>query len=417
MRASKRSKRLSALALVAAMSAASTAQADATTDQARVYFDAGAQAYSAGRYPVAIEAFTAAYHLVPKPAILFSLAQAERKEFWIDKRADGIGRAIQHYREYLTEVPEGGRRDDAVTALAELESAAARLATAAPEGAVAAPVATKLLLSSRATGATAVVDGAAPADLPRLLELAPGKHHVVIAADGYYPDERDVVALGGVTTPYELNLREKPGLLTVDADAGARVYVDGRRVADLPTSHPVEVAAGPHVVEVSRNGRQLFSTHVTAERGKETRITAPLVVSRQRTISEVVLAVGGVGALASVAFLAVAVAEQGSAEDILNAKASHNISSAQLSSYNDDLSLRDGWRTAAIATGSAGLTVLAAGAALFFFDHPAPLAKQESPEGPSPLPVVPTGCGCAVEVSLVPMASPGFGGAALLGRF
>ena len=50
-----------ALALVVAASAhTSRARADDTTEQARVYFDAGAQAYAAGRYPVAIEAFASA---------------------------------------------------------------------------------------------------------------------------------------------------------------------------------------------------------------------------------------------------------------------------------------------------------------------------------------------------------------------
>jgi hypothetical protein len=394
------------------------ARADETTEQARVYFDAGAQAYAAGRYPVAIEAFSAAYKLAARPAILFSMAQAERKQFWIDRKPEGLAHAIAHYRAYLTEVPEGGRRDDAATALGELEPVAERLgATPSDASGAMATTATRLLVSSQATNARAVVDGQPPAPLPRLVELPAGKHHVAVSADGYYPDERDVTILAAVTTPVELNLREQPGQLTVEAEAGASVLLDGHVAGELPLARPIDVSNGHHTLAVAKNGRQLFHEDIIVDRGRSKTVIAPLVISRQRRISEVVMAAGGVGLLAGGAFLGVAFAEQDSATNIHDQRQTANITPAQLAQYNADLTSRDVWRSASIATAGGGLAVLAAGGALFLFDRPIGDAEHRGPE-PSPTPALgPPGCGCAVEVSVLPVIGPAFGGAGVVGRF
>ena len=390
-----------------------------TTEQARIYFDAAAQAYSAGRYPVAIEAFAAAYRLVPRPAILFSMAQAERKQFWIDKKPDGLAHAVQHYREYLAKVPDGGRRDDAATALSELEPAQARLAGAPVDvasGTVA--TATRLLLSSRATNARASIDGGPPAPLPRLVELPPGAHHLALSADGYYEDARDVAVLPGVTTAVELNLREQPALLDIVAEAGATVYVDGRAVGELPTTQPFEASSGPHKIIVAKNGRLPFQQDVTLERGVKRHIVAPMVVTRQRPISEVVMGVGGASLVLAGVFLGVAYGNQATAQDVLTQKGVSNITNGQLAQYNSALSARDGWRTASLATATGGLAVFLAGGALFLFDHPTIEGAQHASDSPQPPPLLgPAGCGCSVEVSALPFAGPSLGGAAIVGRF
>jgi hypothetical protein len=418
----RRLARSAALAIAAsvavALGAPSSARADAATDQARVYFDAGAQAYAAGRYPVAIEAFSAAYRLAARPAILFSTAQAERKQFWIDKKPDGLAHAIQHYRAYLAQVPEGARRDDAATALGELEPVAERLGAATSEsGAPVVATATRLLVSSQAPNAQASIDGQPAAALPRLVELPAGKHHVAVTADGFFPDERDVVILAGVTTPVELNLREQPGQLTVLAESGASVLLDGRVVGDAPLAHPIDMSTGHHTLAVAKNGRQLFHEDVSVDRGRTKTVIAPLLISRQRRISEVVMGTGAVGLLAGGAFLGIAFAEQASAASIAAQRQVGNISPSQLAAYNSELTARDAWRTASLATAGAGLGVLIAGGALFLFDRPTGELGHHAAE-PTPTPGLgPAGCGCSVEVSLLPVITPGFGGAGVVGRF
>ena len=255
--------------LLAALVWTLPAEADDQVEQARMYFDAGAQAYTAGRYAVAIEAFTEAYRLAARPSVLFSMAQAERKQYWVDKKTEGLARALKHYREYLAAVPAGGRRDDATSAIAELEPIQARLGASTDAEAPSSQTLTRLLVSSQAVNASASIDGTPAAPLPRLAELPAGKHHVLVVADGYFDDERDIAILANVTTPMELNLKEKPGLLTVEAESGASILVDGHEAGQTPLAQPIEVPSGKHAVVVSRNGRQLYRQEVALERGKK----------------------------------------------------------------------------------------------------------------------------------------------------
>ena len=54
------------------------ALAEQGADEARRYFEAGKQAYEAEQFAAAALAFDEAYRLEPRPAILFSLAQAHK---------------------------------------------------------------------------------------------------------------------------------------------------------------------------------------------------------------------------------------------------------------------------------------------------------------------------------------------------
>ena len=58
--------------------------AESDLDRAKESFKAGATAYAAGDYLAAIQALDAAYQLTPLPAIAFSLAQAHRRQYFVD---------------------------------------------------------------------------------------------------------------------------------------------------------------------------------------------------------------------------------------------------------------------------------------------------------------------------------------------
>ena len=86
------------LALLLATSAASAKEPTPDdVERARTFFNAGAAAYSAAKYYDAVRSFEQAYELAPRPQILFSLAQAERKEYFASNDASYLRRAIQHY--------------------------------------------------------------------------------------------------------------------------------------------------------------------------------------------------------------------------------------------------------------------------------------------------------------------------------
>src|SRR3954469_15887621 len=95
--------------------------ADSDLDRAKESFKAGAAAYAAGDYLAAIQALEAAYQLTPLPAIAFSLAQAERRQYFVDRSFAHLERAVTLFRRYIELSPSGSRRADALDALSQLE--------------------------------------------------------------------------------------------------------------------------------------------------------------------------------------------------------------------------------------------------------------------------------------------------------
>ena len=313
---------LLSFALATALSVPVAAAGDdaAQIEQAKMLFNAGAQAYEAGRFATAVQAFQQAYAIAPRPAILFSMAQAERKAYYVDKRPQDLRNAITHYHAYLDQVPTGGRRGDAADALAELEPIAARLSPA--EGSVqpAAPAEqkTRLMVTSQTSGAKAALDGGAPEDVPLIEEVSPGKHHVRIWADGYFDEERDAIAAQGSLAAIDVPLREKPALLSVTLDTRASIAVDGRPMATTPLAQPLEVPSGTHVVTITKNGYKAFSREVTLAHGGSATIAAKLEHSGQRTAAWIVLGTAGAAAIAGGVFTGLAFIEQSNAQSVLD---------------------------------------------------------------------------------------------------
>jgi tetratricopeptide (TPR) repeat protein/uncharacterized membrane protein len=409
---------LLALALTTALVAPAAAAGDdaAQIEQAKMLFNAGAQAYEAGRFQTAVQAFQQAYALAPRPAILFSMAQAERKSYYVDKRLQDLRNAIAHYHQYLDQVPTGGRRGDAADALAELEPIAARLSPAeasASQAPTAGEQKTRLMVTSQTSGAKAALDGGAPEDVPLIADVTPGKHHVRVWADGYFDEERDALAAQGSLAAIDVPLREKPALLTVVLDAKATIDVDGRPMATTPLAQPLEVPSGTHVVTITKNGYRAFTREITLVHGGSAKIDAKLEQSGQRTAAWIVLGAAGAAAVAGGVFTGVAFVEQSNAQTIYDKSRQQNITESERSSYESDVSARDQWRTVAIASFGSAVGLLLVGGVLYFFDQPRVEMGPPPSESPRPAPQKkePT------EIGVLPWIGPAGAGAALGGRF
>ena len=201
------------LALAAPLLLGRAAHAADTGDQGKTLFNAGASAYAAGQFNAAIQAFDESYRLSPRPGVLFSIAQAYRRQYYVDKRPEHLKSAIQYYRDYLTKVSEGGRRADAAQALSELEPLAERLGTspAAPSASPAAPPPeTRLMVSSPTRGATVSVDKGKAVEAPLITEIKPGKHALHLTAEGYFDEDREINALAGGVAALDIALRDLP---------------------------------------------------------------------------------------------------------------------------------------------------------------------------------------------------------------
>jgi hypothetical protein len=404
-------------AALAAITLSSFAAAGpAEVERARTFFNAGAQAYSAARYRDAVNSFEQAYALAPRPNVLFSLAQSERKEFYASNDVTMLRRALAHYKQYLQEVPSGGRRSEATEAKADLEARASRLDPQGEPSAPAAPAEKKkarLTVVSGTPGAQVTVDNGTPSEVPYFGDVEPGRHSVRVFADGYFDETREVSGDKPVDIPLDVPLRDRPALVTVELDRSGELFVDGRVVATTPLRDPVEVPPGPHIVSVAVNGRKAFSQEVTLQRGKPFNVKPHLEVSGQRTLAWAMIVGGGAGLLVGGLGALVAVRQENKAQDIDSQRQTGNIDAASLEAHNDAITRRDGWRTASIVGASLGGALLAGGVALYLFDRPTVAVVPPRSVEPTPQPKKPD----ALDIATAPILGPGALGWGVTGRF
>jgi hypothetical protein len=384
-------------------------------DRARTFFNAGAQAYSAARYGDAVRSFEQAYEIAPRPQLLFSLAQAERKEYFAGNDASYLRRAIQHYKAYLDQVSSGGRRSEATEAKADLEARLARDPQA--QSSAAAPIPEKrkarVTVYSATLGAQASIDGGPAQELPYFGDLEPGKHRVRVFADGFIDAEREVSGDKPVDQPVDLALEERPCLVSVVLDSSADILLDGRIVATAPVSRPLELPPGPHVLSVSANGKKPLSQEVSLPRGKPFRFEPKLEASGQRVVAMSMLGVGAVGVVTGVVFGVLALGQESRAKDVADQRATGNIGADRLATYNSSVDRRDSFRSVAIVTLAAGGALAVGGGLLYVFDRPtvSVLPPRRVEPAPAPKPLQPT------DLTASPMLGPGIWGASMSARF
>lgn len=389
--------------ILAALPAA--AQSPAEVEQAKALFNAGAQAYSVGQFVAAIHAFDEAYKITPRPAILFSLAQAERRQYAVDHDVKRLERAVTGFRKYIGEVSQGGRRADAVAALGELEPV---LEKEKAKGAPAAPapeppkVTARLMVTSPTSGAKVSVDNANASEAPFIGEVKPGAHVVVVTAPGHDPEKRDIKVLEGGLVALDLPLKEKPAFLAIDAPSGAEVTVDGRLVGVAPLSSPVPTTHGRHFVAVMKTGAVAWTREVDTTRGDTTKVAPELTTSGQRKVAWIVIGTSVVALATGGVFMGLTLDRENKAQSILDERDRGNVTGARLDEYESLRSDRDRFRTWSIATLGAGAALGITGVLLYAIDRPAAPLRDSAPTDKGPSPTKPE----PVEVAAVPLISP-----------
>jgi hypothetical protein len=410
-----------ALSVMCSASASFAQAPDASVEQAKMLFNAGTQAYAKANYTDAIKAFVAAYQMAPRPTILFSLAQAERRQYFATENDQELLRtAIGHFRQYLNEVKEGGRRADAVAALGELEAHVPAGTTPAPAptpAPVAPPQETQLVVSTATPNATVWLDGEKADSVPLIKNVQPGKHHIKVSADGYFDDERDVTAVKGVPLPVDVPLREKPALVSVSAPDGSDVAIDGRFIATTPLNRPIEVAPGAHLFAVTKNGYKAYTSSMRLERNQHANVAVHFDKTPQRVTSLVLLGTGAASVVAGGVFTVLSFSQQSKAQKVLDQRNTQNILPSDVQAYNDAVDARDRWKTVAMFTYGAGAALIVTGGVLYLFDRPQVTAPApETPDNaPKPAPEAPKKD--MEMMGAAPIVGPGMLGAGVFGRF
>ena len=410
--------------LVCALSvpvAALGADGQTDLDRAKESFKAGATAYAAGDYLAAIQALDAAHQLTPLPAIAFSLAQAHRRQYFVDHEREHLERSIALFRQYIELSPTGSRRADALDALSQLEPLAATqpkapVAGVAPSN-VEAVRRTRVLITTEAPGARLVLDGGPAVASPLIHEVEPGKHHVRVEAPGFFPTERDVTAIPGELTAVPIGLRERPSTLGIWTPRDADVYIDGAFVSAGGDGLMVQLSSGKHRLAVAKKGHQVALREVTLQRGKAQNIRVELEQTPQRITSEVLFMAGGASLGASLVFSSFAIRAEGSAENFLGQREYRNVSSAELTSYKNSILDRDRFQLAAGVSLLASAGFFITGLFLHELDQPNPqllyrTAPRPGAELPPRAPAVPK-----AQLQLVPTFSANGAGAMLGGTF
>lgn len=403
-------------AALAQTSAPAAAVSEAQLKEARTYYQAGANAYEAGDFDGAIQAFLEANQRAERSAVTFAIAQAFRRKYYVDKTAGSLQQALAHYRTYLRVDPRGPRAADASQALTELGPAEERLLTDPNQGtttAAASDKKTRIALSSPAVGAQISIDGGPYAPAPLLREVTAGNHTVQVRAAGYEDEKRDVVAVEGSLVAFDVLLRDKPATFVVIGEKDARIEIDGRLVVDNG-ARSYSLPPGKHLIAVSRTGHEPYVRELTFTRGETKKLDVELHTTSRRRISTGFLIAGGVGLVGAGVLGAIALERDSAAVDLRDAARSRNISGAERGDYESAREGRNNFALAAGLTGGAAVILGGLGLALRIFDDPARNAPQlESDSQPTSAPDRTR----SVELGFAPWASPHGGGAGLSGRF
>ncbi|MDI1450759.1 PEGA domain-containing protein [Polyangium sp. 6x1] len=404
---------LVALALSAGATPSVAGPSDVDSPEARAYFETGAREYEKGNYANAVRAFEQAHALTTRPGLLFSIAQAYRKQYGNDGKPQNLRQAVDYYRRYLATDTTGKRRGEADAAIKDIEAILSRLpaevqSTPAPEEAPS----TQISITTQVEEATISIDGGPPRPL-EAIDVTPGKHKVLVQAPGYFPEEREVPAKQGQMTALDVPLREMPALISITGPAGASVTVDGLPKGALPLQAPLQIEAGVRTLSVSLNGFNTFTTELDLGRGKSEDVKATLDRTRQRITSFVLIG----GAATSIvgggvmAFLAARAGEE--AVKINDRRRNGWITKDELGDYLDYRDAQTTFRNVAtvslnVAAGMGALAFL-----LYYFDEPrlAPPRKKDDkkPKGPAPSRLR--------EIAVVPTVGPGALGLSFGARF
>lgn len=249
---------------------------DPVREEARAHFQRGVELIGAERWADAILELRRAQELRATPAVLFNLGLA--------LRAVGRNReAMAAFREFsrmsgATTNPELAARVDAY--VQELTAGLGRV-----------------VLLVEPPSATVQIDGVA-VRANESVEVDPGRHVIIAAADGFAGENRTVeVARGSQST---VMLRMVPLVLssrvTVTADpSGALVRIDGQNVGFGSVEETVR--PGSHTLEVSAEGYYTFRRRFEALAGQSQTLRANL--SNSRGVVESPWFWLGVGALAA----------------------------------------------------------------------------------------------------------------------
>jgi len=347
---------------------------------ARQFFEIGAQAYAKGQYVLAIDAFEQAYTLTERPGLLFSLAQANQRQFRISGDEKYLARAIDCYRKYLERVTEGGRHAEAQQQLTSLLAVTERLhpgSTGSATPSARTQIFGRLLLSSSTPNARLTVNGEPVESLPSALELPADNYKIVAEAAGFERKEQELKITAGSSVPLNMELVPLPSRFKLRGPAGAEVLLDGRPLGWLPLGE-AQAPPGEHWLAVRSPGRATRDVRVRLQRGQTTEVTVELETTFQRKMAWTSAGLGAAAALSAGGLALAALVHDQKAEGLEERRQKGELTLLEARSLNSHVEARNDFKTAALVTGLGSAALLGAAAVLYFADTPALPASRDA---------------------------------------
>lgn len=248
------------LVLVCAVTSLARAQEtppapDAEAD-ARTLFERGREAASAERWGEAVDFFRRARALADRPSIDFNLGVSL---FTLGRHVEAI-EVLEHF---LARADPTADAPDIATATELMGQA---------RGAV-----VHVILDVDPPDAELRIDGAprAGTGASREVLLDPGHHQLEASAAGHADGAAELDLLAGTREHVVLRLELlAPRLEVASGTAGATLLIDGEEVGHEAVE--LEVAPGPHTVEIRADGFQPHVAEIQAQAGETVRVHADL---------------------------------------------------------------------------------------------------------------------------------------------
>ena len=374
-----------AAALLVALAAAPASAEEPSAGgraEAEQFFRAGERAFKNNSFQAAAEMFERAYATLPLPAIAFSAAQAYRLQYALDADPSKLKRAVKLYEAYVSQEPKGKRVGDAAKILAELRPRLEEIEKKVKVDEMPAKSDATTIMVTTTTdvaGAALSVDGGAPEALDVMRAIAPGRHKVVVSAPGYFPAERSKEVLKGVPNVVEIELESRPAVVSVRADDGAQVSVNGRPAGVTPLVRPIELPPGKHLVTITRRGHRPWSREIRVKRGQSVQLDASFDRTGQRTLAYGVLGVSGALLVGAGVTFGMSIAAASDARSLNDKRNEQGLTAPELDDYEEAVDRRDTRRgTTWILLGTSA-AVATAGFLLYFMDNPRAEVDTPSP--------------------------------------
>ena len=156
------------------------------------------------------------------------------------------------------------------------------------------------MVTSPVKEATVSLDGEKAVELPLIGEVKPGKHRIKVIADGFFDEEREVLAVEGSLSRTTCRCARGRRASRSAASPGRRCRSTAARWVRRRSRLRWSIAPGRHLIAVSRNGSKAFTTELTLDRGEARRVDAALPTTGQRITRYSLLGLGAGGIIVGI---------------------------------------------------------------------------------------------------------------------